>query len=122
MSSENDSPARDDSGQYVAEVTVEDVLGVFETVEGPTITTTDVVNALGCSREVARRRLSELAGRGMVERRKSGQVVLWWRHNEEENSYLQGFGALADTDVPERMKEERERARAEWGSDGDNLS
>lgn len=52
MSSEKDSPARarDDSGQYVAEVTVEDVLGVFATVEGPTITTTDVVNALGCSR------------------------------------------------------------------------
>jgi len=122
MSSEKDTRVRDDSGRYSSEVTVEDVLGVFETVDGPTITTTDVVNALGCSREVARNRLSELTERGLVERRKSGQIVLWWRTDEGENPYLRGFGALADTDVPEGMRKERERAREEWGEDGDNLS
>lgn len=122
MSSEKDSRSRDDSGQYVAEVTAEDVLGVFETVEGPTITTTDVVNTLGCSREVARNRLSELDERGLVERRKSGRVVLYWRTDGGENPYLRGFGALADTDVPEEMRAERERAREEWGEDGNDLS
>lgn len=122
MSSEKNSRTRDDSGRYASDVTAEDVLGVFETVEGPTITTTDVTNALGCSREVARNRLGELADRGLVERRKSGKVVLWWRTDEGENPYLRGFGALADTDVPEGMREERERAREEWGEDDDDLS
>lgn len=124
MSSEKDdvTRTRDDSGRYTSEVTDEDVLGVFESVEGPTITTTDVVNALGCSREVARQRLNSLAERGLVKRRKSGQVVLWWRTDEEENPYLRGFGALAETDIPEEMKKERERARQEWGDDDDDLS
>ncbi|QKY18899.1 helix-turn-helix domain-containing protein [Halolamina sp. CBA1230] len=119
MSSER---TRDDAGRYVSEVSVGDVLGVFDTVDGPTITTTDVVDALGCSRAVARSRLSTLAERGLVERRKSGQVVLWWRVDSGESAYLQGFGALADTDVPEGMRAERQRARAEWGEDGDDLS
>ena len=122
MSGEKDSRVRDDSGRYSSEVTAEDVLGVFETVEGPTITTTDVVKALGCSREVARNRLAELTERALVERRKSGQIVLWWRTDEGENPYLRGFGAFAGTDVPEGMRKERERAREEWGEDGDSLS
>lgn len=119
MSSER---TRDDAGRYVSEVSVGDVLGVFNTVDGPTITTTDVVNELGCSRAVARDRLTALDERGLVERRKSGRVVLWWRVDEDENAYLQGFGALADTDIPQGMRTERERARAEWGEDGDDLS
>lgn len=109
----------------MADVTPEEVLGVFDSVEGPTITTSDVVDALECSREVARNRLNELVERGLVARRKSGRVVLWWRveaDQETENPYLRGFGALADTDLPEEMKQERERARQEWTQHGDGLS
>jgi len=127
MSSDEDAPARerDESGRYMADVTPEEVLGVFDSVEGPTITTSDVVNMFDCSREVARNRLNELVEREVVARRKSGRVVLWWQvggDRETENPYLRGFGALADTDVPEQMKQERERARQEWAQHGDCLS
>jgi len=127
MSSDEDAPARerDESGRYMADVTPEEVLEVFDSVEGPTITTSDVVDVLECSREVARNRLNELVERGLVARRKSGRVVLWWRveaDQETENPYLRGFGALADTNLPEEMKRERERARQEWAQHGDGLS
>ncbi|MFB6219914.1 MAG: hypothetical protein ABEH90_00625 [Halolamina sp.] len=118
MSSENDSRPRDDSGQYAPEVTAEGVLGVFEAVEGPTITTTDVANTLGCSRDVARNRLAELHERGLVDRRKSGRIVLWWRIDDSETpAWKQVEGALAETDVPEGMREERRRLRTEWNDD-----
>jgi predicted transcriptional regulator len=127
MSSDEDAPSRerDDEGRYLADVTPDDVLGVFDSVEGPTITTSDIVNVLDCSREVARNRLNELVERGLVARRKSGRVVLWWRvesDEETENPYLRGFGALADTDLPEEMKQEREQAREAWAQHGDGLS
>jgi DNA-binding IclR family transcriptional regulator len=124
MSSDSDdSRLRDEHGRYVSEVTPEDVLDVFESVPGPTITTSDVVEELDCSREVARNRLTELAERGLVERRKSGRVVLWWRGDDAaSNPYLSGDGALADTDVPEQMRDERERAREEWEEHGNAVS
>lgn len=60
------------------EVTVEDVVGVFKHHESPAITSRDVSIVLGCSRDVARRRLQQLADAGEVKRHKSGNVVLWW--------------------------------------------
>jgi hypothetical protein len=125
--SDEDAPSRerDDDWRYLADVTPDDVLGVFDSVDGPTITTSDVVAVLGCSGEVARTRLNDLVECGLVERRKSGRVVLWWRLESDqavENPYLRGFGALADTAIPEQMKQERERARHEWASSDDSLS
>ena len=117
MSSDSDEQSRDrdESGRYVADVTTDDVLDVFDSVAGPTITASDVVDVLDCSREVAHNRLNELVTQGLVERRKSGRVVLWWRADDADgNPYLGGDGALADTTIPEQMKQERKRAREEW--------
>lgn len=127
MSSDEDTHGRerDDQGRYLADVTPEDVLGVFDSVEGPAITTSDVTDLLDCSREVARNRLNDLVDGGVVARRKSGRVVLWWRvesRDESENPYLRGFGALKNTDLPEQMEQERERSRQEWAQYGDGLS
>ena len=107
------------------DVTPEEVLAVFDSVEGPTITTADVAEFLDCSREVARPRLDELVERGLVTRRTSGGVVLWTRieaDQETDSPYLRGFGALAETDLPEEMKQERERARQEWARGSDRSS
>lgn len=112
---------RDSAGRYTATVPPEDVLGVFDAVDGPAITSADVTDVLGCSREVARKRLAELHEQGRVERRKSGRTVLWWRTDDEENPFLRGFGALADTNVPEGMKREREQARREWAEHDDTV-
>lgn len=120
---DDSSRSRDEKGRYVSDVTADDVLEVFESVAGPTITTSDVVDALDCSREVARNRLNELADRGLAERRKSGRVILWWRADEtDDHPYLSGDGALADTDIPEQMQEERDRARDEWAEHGNAVS
>lgn len=125
MSSDSNesSRERDDEGRYVADVTPDEILAVFDSVSGPTITTSDVVDELDCSREVARNRLNELVERGLVKRRTSGRVVLWWRADDAEgNPYLVGDGALADTDIPEQMVEERESAREEWAEHGNAMS
>lgn len=109
----------------MADVTAEEVLGVFDSVERPTITTADVVDVLDCSREVAWTRLNELVERGVVTRRMSGSIVLWtWveADKETENPYLRGFGALVETNLPAEMKQERECARREWIQSSDRSS
>lgn len=118
--SDSDRP-RDEGGQYASEVTPEDVLGVFDAVEGPAITSSDVVAALDCSREVARRRLGDLHDRGEVERRQAGRTVLWWR-SERTDGYERAIGALAGSGIGDEVREVRERHRDEWDDRDDPLS
>ncbi|ELY49060.1 hypothetical protein C493_21096, partial [Natronolimnohabitans innermongolicus JCM 12255] len=59
-----------DSGTFVETVSLEDVLGVFDVVDGPVILSADVADELDCSRETARRKLQALYERGDLERRK----------------------------------------------------
>jgi len=59
-------------------VTTEDIVKVFRHHESPAITSRDVSVVLGCSRDLARRRLQTLADEGVVKRHKSGNIVLWW--------------------------------------------
>lgn len=78
------SREREDSGRYTERVTLDDVLGVFETVEGPVVTSGDVADALDCSRETARRKLRTLEERGRVASRKTAGRVVWWMVDERE--------------------------------------
>lgn len=71
------------SGRYVEKATLDDVLAVFEAVEGPSVVTTaDVAEATDLSRDSARRKLETLHDRGRVEKRKSAGRVLYWPVNE----------------------------------------
>lgn len=79
-----DKRQRGETGQYVETVTQEDVLGVFSRVEGPVITSSDVADALDCSRETARRKLRELSEQGRVGNRETGRTVIWWQVGGEE--------------------------------------
>ena len=72
------SRKREDSGRFTDTITPADVLGVFETVAGPVITSGDVAEALDCSRETARRKLRTLEERGRVASRKTAGRVVWW--------------------------------------------
>lgn len=54
------------------------ILGVFDRVDGPVVTSGDVAYALDCSRETARWKLTELYERGYVERRSTAGRVVWW--------------------------------------------
>ncbi|WP_254542800.1 transcriptional regulator [Halomarina pelagica] len=70
---------RTESGQYAETVTLSRVLRVFDQVEGPVITSSDVATILGCSTEAARQKLATLHDRGDVHRRTTGRTVVYWR-------------------------------------------
>ena len=84
---------RSDSGEFVESVTLAAVADVFNEVEGPVVTSGDVADALGCSRETARRKLKELHEKGRVSRRKTAGRVVWWLASEL------AFGSPEDEDI-----------------------
>ena len=69
---------RDNTGRYVETVTLAKVRSVFTMVRGPTITSSDVSELLGCSQETARRKLRELEQKEQIASRKTGGRVVWW--------------------------------------------
>lgn len=69
---------RDDTGQFRETVTLEAVLEVFDEVRGPVITSSDVAEALECTTEAARQKLTRLYDRGEVDKRKTGRTTVWW--------------------------------------------
>ncbi|QLC35746.1 transcriptional regulator (plasmid) [Halarchaeum sp. CBA1220] len=77
---------RSESGQYIETVTLENVRDVFDQVRGPVITSTDVAEALDCTTESARQKLTQLYDRGEVDRRKTGRTVVWWRTTDAEEN------------------------------------
>jgi predicted transcriptional regulator len=70
---------RDEAGQYVETVGPEDVLDVFDAVDGPAITSSDVAEHLECTTEAARQKLQRLVEDGTLDRRKTGRTVIYWR-------------------------------------------
>lgn len=70
---------RDEQGQFSEQVGLSAVLGVFDRVDGPVVTSGDVASATGCSQDTARRKLDTLYERGRVGRRKTSGRVIYWR-------------------------------------------
>lgn len=108
------SREREDTGRYTETVAPEDVLGVFEAVDGPVVTSGDVADALECSRETARRKLRMLEEQGQVASRKTAGRVVWWI--AEEQTPTQGIdpddpfwkfepGASGESNVSETVDE-----------------
>lgn len=75
---------REDTGRYAETVSIDDVFGVFEAIEGPVVVSGDVAEALDCSRETARRKLRTLEAQGRVASRKAAGRVLWWTADDRE--------------------------------------
>lgn len=80
------SQQRDDSGRFTPTVSLEEVLDVFGTVEGPVVTSGDVAERTGCSRDSARRKLQHLHEQGILGRRKTAGRVVYWRYETEPNA------------------------------------
>jgi hypothetical protein len=70
---------RDERGQFTEQVSLPEVLAVFDAVDGPAITSGDVASETGCSEDSARRKLERLHDQGRVGRRKTAGRVLYWR-------------------------------------------
>lgn len=73
------SQDRNEHGQFTPTVTLDEVLTVFDTVDGPVVTTGDVADETGCSRDSARRKLTRLQEEGYVGSRKTAGRVVYWR-------------------------------------------
>jgi len=80
------SREREDTGRYTETVTLDAVLGVFEDVEGPVVTSGDVAEALDCSRETARRKFRTLEEHGRIASRKTAGRMVWWLVASEPTS------------------------------------
>lgn len=71
------TPERDESGQFTAEVSDEELLGAVGELEPAG--TVDVGEAVGLARQNADYRLRRLEERGRVESRKIGGALVWSR-------------------------------------------
>ena len=63
---------RDESGQYVEQVTLDSILEVFERAEVPVLTATEVAEELDCSRPSAYNKLEELVEQGELHKKTVG--------------------------------------------------
>jgi biotin operon repressor len=77
---------RGDTGRDTETVALDDVLGVFDAVEGPVVTSGDVAETLDCSRETARRKLRTLEERGHIASRKTAGRVVWWLADDRDSA------------------------------------
>lgn len=101
---------RGDSGQFIESSSGDDVLRVFDAVEGPVVTSADVAEALDVSRETARRKLSELEDEGQVASRKTAGRVVYWRLNTTPRpDYLKSFGKYEGTNIADAVEDVGER-------------
>lgn len=117
--SDDMSRNRSDSGEFIESVTLAAVVEVFNEVEGPVVTSGDVADALGCSRETARRKLKELYEKGRVSRRKTAGRVVWWQTDSERSrggsaEPLRELAGLVDDEGAERVKERSREFREEF--------
>jgi len=104
--STNMTRERNDTGQYIETVELDDVLDVFERVRGPVITSSDVSDALDCTTEAARQKLTRLYDQTRVDRRKTGRTMVYWRVNTPDEFGADGLQGdpsttLNDTDADE---------------------
>ena len=78
---------RNDSGRYVETLTLETVRAAVRDAPDPIATTKEVADALGCSREAARLKLTELHDGDRIERRKIGsKAIVWWVPDDGEDA------------------------------------
>lgn len=69
---------RNEQGRYTEQVSLEDVLGLFD--GGEPLTAGEVADAFDISNRAALNKLDELHERGEIERKEVGaRAVVWWK-------------------------------------------
>ncbi|WP_247731204.1 helix-turn-helix domain-containing protein [Halovivax limisalsi] len=61
-----------------------DVIGIFDEITGPVLTSGDVAERTGCSRDTARRKLAQLERQGLVESRETAGRIVYWRSGDTD--------------------------------------
>lgn len=76
-------PDRNKRGQYTEEISLDDVIDVFQATDLPAVNARYIADELGCTRQAADQKLRKLAADGRVERGKlSPRTVIWWLADE----------------------------------------
>lgn len=119
---------RNQKGRFTEKASLEDVLAVFHAIEGPpVVTSADVADETGISRESARQKLERLRDRDEVDRRETaGQVVLYWTVDTAGARTEQPLFAdpgpendIAASDLSEPADDAGERSKP---ADGDSMA
>ena len=110
---------RSQGGKFAEAVTLDDVLGVFERVEGPVVTSSDVADALDCTTETARRKLKQLRDEGLVDSRMAGRTTVWWLTDAAADErapavVLEGITGILDDEEADRFDERTHTFREEF--------
>ena len=88
---------RAETGEYVETVPHDDVLKLLEGMSDPVVTVKGVADALDCSGETARRKLSDLHERGQVKKMQVGaNAVVWWLNEDGETNQDKSEGSGQD--------------------------
>ena len=107
---------RNQEGEYVETVTRERVLAALEGADEPIMATGDVADALGCSHEAARLKLTDLAEDGEVERHSvRGAVVVWWPTDDPTTAEpLRDLVGTLDEDEADAFVEHTQEVREQF--------
>jgi len=92
------SRERTESGQYAETVTIDRVRQVFDSVDGPAVTTADIAAELGVTAEAARRKLNELHSREMLGKRKTAGRNIYWLQAESDATEINPDDPVWGTD------------------------
>lgn len=80
-----DEQPRRESGEFGDKVTDRDILELFDSVDGPVLTATEIADLLPLTRQAINYRLKRLHERGLVGRKQVGaRAVVWWRTTDDE--------------------------------------
>jgi response regulator of citrate/malate metabolism len=63
---------RDESGKYTEQVTLDEILAVFDQADLPVLTATEVADTVDCSRPTAYTKLEELVEEDEIQKKKVG--------------------------------------------------
>ena len=94
---------RSEGGEFVESVTLNAVLGVFDAVKGPVVTSGDVADALGCSRETARRKLRQLHREDRVDQRKTAGRVVWWLTDDTDDTAMSDHDSITAAEAADEL-------------------
>lgn len=88
------------SGRYIESINSSDVLALFNEIDGPAMTTSDVKTAFDVSGETARNKFDELYINANVAKRQSGRTHLYWRINQwDEPDESEAVARLTNEDT-----------------------
>lgn len=85
----DDTQKRKEGGRFQESITLDAALGVFDAVDGPVVTSSDVADVLDCTRKTAKRKLDALEREGRIEQRETAGRTVCWKSDSEKQRFTE---------------------------------